>query len=76
MTLNGKEVEFPAICKTSFFKVIEILETQAKDTDKNVASFAQNLLEEIEPYPLLREGFEDTTLIKKYKEVSGSILGL
>ena len=68
MKLNGKEIEFPAICKTSFFKVIELLERQVKDTDKNVAGFAQNLLLEVEKYPLLKEGFEDVDLIKKYEE--------
>lgn len=68
MILNEKEVAFPAICKTSFFKVIEQLEIQAKDTDENVAGFAQNLLNEIKQYPLLREGFEDSALLAEFKE--------
>ena len=73
MKLNGKVVEFPAICKTSFFKVIELLEAQSKDADKNVASYAQNLLKEIESYPLLKKGFEDVELIKKYEAPIGKL---
>ena len=73
MILNGNKVDFPAICKTSFFKVIEQLEQQVKDPDQNVAGFAKNLLKEIEPYPLLKEGFEDAKLIKTYKEPIGKL---
>ncbi|MCG8309014.1 MAG: GAF domain-containing protein [Cytophagales bacterium] len=69
MILNGKKVDFPAVCKISFYKVIEGLEQQVKDKDKNVASFAQNLLEELEEYPLLKEGFEDIRLIDKYRPI-------
>lgn len=68
MRFNDQDVEFPAICKTSFFKVIEKLEVQAKDKDQNVALFAQNLLKEIEPYPLLKEGITGSVLSDEYKE--------
>jgi hypothetical protein len=73
MILNGEEVDFPAICKISFFKVIENLETQAKDKDDNIATFARNLLKEIEQYPLLREGFEDVNLIEEYRPIVNKI---
>lgn len=69
MILNGKEVDFPAVCKISFYKVLEGLEVQAKDADENVAKFAQNLLNEAEKYPLLREGFDDTNLIEEYQPI-------
>ena len=69
MILNGKKVDFPAICKISFFKVIEGLEHQAKDPDENVAAFAQNLLKEVNKYPLLKEGFDDTKLIEEYQPI-------
>jgi hypothetical protein len=67
MRLKELDVESPAICKTSFFKVLEKLEVQAKDTDPNVALFAQNLLKETAPYPLLKEGMEDSDLTGDYK---------
>ena len=69
MILNGKKVDFPAVCKISFYKVIEGLEQQAEDPDENVATFAKNLLEEVNKYPLLREGFEDTDLIEEYQPI-------
>jgi hypothetical protein len=69
MILNGNEVDFPAICKISFYKVIEGLEQQAKDADANVATFAKNLLKEVDQYPLLKEGFEDVKLIDEYKPI-------
>ena len=68
MIYNGKEVEFPAIAQISFFKVIETLEQMAKDIDKNAANYAQNLLQEIEKYPELRDGFEDLDKLTKYKK--------
>lgn len=73
MILKGKEVASPAICKTSFFKVIEHLEIQAKDADPYVASFAQQLLNETAQYPLLKEGFDDAALIEEYKEPMGKL---
>ncbi|MDN5202435.1 GAF domain-containing protein [Fulvivirgaceae bacterium BMA10] len=68
MIYNGKEIEFPAILRVSFFKVFEKLEELAKDPDKNVANYAQQLLKEMEPYPELRDGFDDLKLLKKYKD--------
>ena len=59
MIYNGKEVEFPAVMQISFFKVIETLEQMVKDSDKNAASYAQQLLLEVEKYPQLRDGIED-----------------
>jgi hypothetical protein len=69
MILNGKKVDFPAVCKISFLKVIEQLEVQANDEDENVAAFAKNLLKEVEQYPLIKEGFEDTDLIEEHRPI-------
>ena len=69
MILNGKKVDFPAVCKISFYKVIEQLEIQAKDKDENVAEFAKNLLKEVEQYPLIKEGFDDIELIEEYRPI-------
>ncbi|RLD22317.1 MAG: GAF domain-containing protein, partial [Bacteroidetes bacterium] len=38
------------------------------DKDPAVAIYAKTLLQEVEQFPILKEGFEDLTLIKKYRE--------
>ncbi len=68
MIYKDKEVEFPAVMQISFFKVIETLEQMAKDADKSVANYAQQLLLEVEKYPELRDGLEDLDQLKKYKK--------
>jgi len=68
MIYNGKEVEFPAVMQISFFKVIETLEQMAKDSDKSVANYAQQLLLEVEKFPELRDGVEDLDQLNKYKK--------
>ena len=69
MLYQGKEIEFPAVTKISFFKVVEVLEQQAKSKDKNVASYAQNLLNDCKKAPELIEGFEDRAKLGKYKSL-------
>ena len=68
MLFNGKNIPFPSIPKISFFKVIEKLEVMRNDKDAAVANYAKSLLKEVEKYPILKEGFEDYTLIDKYRE--------
>lgn len=68
MKFNGKEISFPSIPKVSFFKVIEKLEEMSTDSDSSVANYAKSILKDVEPFPILKEGFEDTGLIKKYKK--------
>ncbi len=58
----------------SFFKVFEELEKIAGGNDKISSNYASQLLEELKPYPLLREGFEDPELIEKYKEQIDKLL--
>ena len=69
MLYQGEEILFPAITKISFFKVIEILEEQAKGDDKNVARYAKELLRECEKYPEIREGFEDRSILVKRRPI-------
>ena len=69
MIFNGQEIEFPAVTKISFFKVIETLEEQAKDKDPNVARFARELLEETNQIPELKEGFEGRDFIEKNQSI-------
>ena len=68
MILNDKSRELPVTIQLSFYKVFEELEKIAKDSDQKPATYAKALLKELEPYPLLREGFEDGSLIEKYRE--------
>ncbi len=68
MIYNGKEVEFPAVMQISFFKVLETLEQMAKDSDKSVANYAQQLLLEVEKYPELRDGIAELDQLDKYKK--------
>jgi len=68
MIYDGREVPFPAIMKISFFKLFEHLEEMALDKDKNIANYASGLLKDMEPFPELKEGFEDLKLLKKYKK--------
>ena len=67
MKYQGKEMLFPAVAKISFFKVIEVLEEQARSKDVNISRFARELLTECEKYPELKEGFEDLGILKKRK---------
>lgn len=68
MIYNGKEVEFPAVMQVSFFKAIEALEKMAKDSDKGVRNYAQQLLLEVEKHPELKDGIEDLDLLNKFKK--------
>ena len=68
MLFNGKDIPFPSIPRISFFKVIEKLEVMSTDDDTSVAAYATSLLKEAEKYPELRDGFEDSALLEKYKE--------
>ncbi|MBC6399470.1 MAG: GAF domain-containing protein [Ekhidna sp.] len=68
MIYNGQEIEFPAIIQTSFFKLIEKLEVQAKGDDIAGANYAKELLKEVEKYPELRDGISDINKLDKYKE--------
>ena len=67
MIYNGKEVEFPAVMQISFFKVIDSLEEMAKDKDKDTATYAKQMLKEVEKHPELRDGITDITELDKLK---------
>lgn len=74
MKFHDKDVPFPAQTKISFFKVIESFEAQAKDTDENGAAFAKHLLQEVEKYPVLKEGFDDFSLLEKHQTIINKLL--
>ena len=68
MIYNGKEVEFPAVMQVSFFKAIETLEVMSKDKDEATSRYANELLQEVQKHPKLKDGIEDLNDLKKYKK--------
>ncbi|MEM0939716.1 MAG: GAF domain-containing protein [Bacteroidota bacterium] len=68
MIYNGKEIEFPAIMQISFFKLIEHLEKQANGEEDGAASYAKELLKEVEQYPELRDGITDISKLNSYQK--------
>ena len=67
MILNGKEVAFPAVMQVCFSKIIDTLEEQAEDKDQASASYARELLKEVEKSPELKTGI-DLKSLDKYEE--------
>ncbi len=65
---DNEILPFPAINKISFFKIFESLESLTQDPDPNVSGYANNLLRDLAPYPELREGFTDKSLLIKYEK--------
>jgi len=73
MTINN-QLEMPMLLKISFNKLIEEYEDMAKSKDKFIAAKAKRVLDAQRPYPELREGFTDYTLLETYKEQIAIIL--
>ncbi len=65
---------FPAIIKISFAPVFESLRKMSSDEEKITAAYATSLLEELKKYPLLEEGFSDSTLLEEYKKPIARLL--
>ena len=58
---------FPLVSHISFFKLFDLLEEMKKGSDNSKASFATQLLKELEPYPELKTGLKDHESLKNYK---------
>lgn len=69
-----KHIESPLLLKISFNKLLEQYEQLAKSEDEFIAAKAKRVLKTQEPYPELREGFTDFSLLEKYKDEIGIIL--
>ncbi len=67
MIYEGKEIPFPAIVQTSFFKIIEDMEHKTNDPDENLSNYARTLMEEVNRFPELREGITDASELPKYQ---------
>ncbi|MEL6917448.1 MAG: GAF domain-containing protein [Bacteroidota bacterium] len=66
--------ESPLISLISFNKLLEQYDAMAKSKDKFISEKAKHILEAQSPYPILRDGFSDVSLLKKHKDVIKLIL--
>ncbi|PRX56506.1 GAF domain-containing protein [Flagellimonas meridianipacifica] len=67
-------MESPMLQLVSFNKLLEHYEEQLNSKDKYLADRAKFVLDAQAPYPELREGFSDLSLLTKYEEVIRIIL--
>jgi len=72
--IKDTSTELPLVPMISFNKLLERYEIMAKSKDKFLAAKAKRILEAQEPYPELRKGFTDVSLLKKHKKVISLIL--
>lgn len=72
--LQNEHTESPLIQLISFNKLLERYEAMAQGADEILALKAKRVLEAQAPYPVLREGFTDPALLKKYEDVIQIIL--
>lgn len=63
------EEEFPLQRLISFHKLLEHYDAMAESDDPFLAGKAKYILDAQAPYPELREGFTDITLLKKHEKV-------
>ncbi|UJH66230.1 GAF domain-containing protein [Allomuricauda sp. SCSIO 65647] len=66
--------EAPLIQLVSFNKLLQHYDDQLKSKDKNLAQRAKQVLDAQAPYPELREGFDDLSILEKRKDVISTIL--
>lgn len=67
MTDINENLESPLILKVSFNKLLEHYEHLAKSKDDFIAAKAKRVLKTQKPFPILRKGFSDISLLEKYK---------
>lgn len=68
------QYDSPMLLKISFNKLLERYEELAKSDNEFTAKKAQRVLDVQAPFPELREGFDDASLLEKYKEPISIIL--
>ena len=69
-----EDIESPMIQQVSFNKLLQHYDAQLKSKDKSLATRAKHILDAQAPYPELREGFEDLSILEKRKDVISTIL--
>ncbi|MGM5469488.1 GAF domain-containing protein [Flavobacteriaceae bacterium LMO-SS05] len=67
-------LESPYILKISFNKLLQYYENLSKSTDEFIAAKAKRVLKAQSPYPILRTGFSDVSLVDTYKNEINIIL--
>ncbi|EAR00452.1 GAF domain-containing protein [Maribacter sp. HTCC2170] len=68
------EEDFPLQRLISFHKLLEEYDRMANGEDEFLAKRAQQVLDAQAPYPELRDGFSDVSLVKKHEKVIRMIL--
>ncbi len=66
--------EAPMVQQVSFNKLLNYYDEQLNSKDKSLAARAKYVLEQQAPYPELRDGFDDLSVLEKRKDVIGTIL--
>jgi GAF domain-containing protein len=61
-------IESPFILKVSFAKLLKYYEDLSKSSDEFVAAKAKRILKHQESYPILKDGFSNTSLLDKYRK--------
>jgi GAF domain-containing protein len=64
---NYEHLESPMILKISFNELLKTYEVLSNSDDEFIAAKAKRILEIQKPYPELREGFTDFSLLETYK---------
>ena len=72
--MGAKEKEMPLKHLISFDKLLKRYDAMAESEDPSLAARAKEVLDAQAPYPFLRDGFEDVSLLEKHKDVIKIIL--
>ncbi len=72
--MGSKEKEMPMQHLISFDKLLKRYDVMAESDDPSMATRAKQVLDAQAPYPFLREGFTDVSLLEKHKDVIKIIL--
>lgn len=66
--------EMPLKHLISFDKLLRIYDEMAESEDEFIATKAKRILEQVKPYPELREGFDELSVLEKHEDVINIIL--
>ncbi len=72
--MKDTSIDLPMRHMISFNKLLEQYDAMAKSKDEFLAAKAKRILNAQAPYPELREGFDDVSLLKKHKKVIHIVL--
>ncbi|SDQ07710.1 GAF domain-containing protein [Flagellimonas zhangzhouensis] len=72
--IHDSNMESPLVQLVSFNKLLEHYDEQLKSPNKHLADRAKYVLDAQAPYPVLREGFKELSVLEKHKDVIKIIL--